>query len=427
MRKEMIIGLIFIFMGLASYIYYDKYIKPEKEAEILLVEGKFIFERSTNETVNDAISIFAKIIAKYPNSSSAVEAYYLIAQSYEKMGLHRLAYMKYTCLLKNTLNKPAQLENEVRARLAKLSIMREQTEEGVNGLLNALNNSSDPTFRSRVYAELGCNKLRAGNLKDAMRMFDIALNENGSNEEAILGKATTFRRLGEDNKAFDLYEYFLRFFGSFSQYEKHVRASYLTHIYDSGLQAFKRGEHFKAMEFFNRLINYFPPSEKTEDALFYIGESNYALKRYNNALTYYERVLSNDIHTRDGDARIKSGYSYFMLKKFDLAAREFQLYIRYYPNGRHIAIARKWYDMCLRELEYKLRPKPAPRPIPEPSRDLDPDLYDDDGDYINGDDDDLDTPPSKSLTFDDLDDDLFEMSNSTPHRNNDPLRDLIEL
>ena len=421
MRKEMVIGLIFIFAGIASYMYYDKYIKPEREAEILLVEGKFIFERSTNETVNDAISIFAKIVAKYPESASAVEAYYLIARSYEKMGLHRLAYIKYTYLLKNTHNKPAQLETEIRARLAKLSIMREQTEEGVNGLLNALNNSSDPTFRSRVYAELGHTKLRARDHKGALRMFDIALNENGGNEEALLGKAMTLKSLGEDHKAYDLYEYFLKFFGSFSSYEKDVRASYLTQVYESGLHAFRRGEHFKAMEFFNRLINYFPASDRVEDALFLIGESNYALKRYNTALTYYQKVLSNNIHTRDEDARIKSGYSYFMLKRFDLAGREFQLYLRHYPTGRHVIMARKWYDMSLRELEQKLRPKPVPRPVPD--RNLDPDLFDDDDDdYI--DDDDFDLPP---ITLDDLDDDLFEASNSKPRKNNDPLRDLIEL
>ena len=413
MRIEMVVGLILIFAGVATYMYYDKTVKPDKEAEILLVEGKFIFERGTTEAINEAISIFTKIVAKYPESSSAVEAYFLIAQCYEKLGLHRLAYIKYIYILKNTRNQTQELESEVRARVARLSIMREHTEEGINGLLTVLNNSTDPNFRSRVYTELGHTKLKSGDNKTSLRMFDIALNENGSNEDALLGKALVFKRLGEDNKAYDLYEYFLKFFGPFSSYGQDVRASYLTQVYESGLNAYRKREYSKSIGYFKRLLNYFPVSDRTENTLYWLGENYYALKKYSTALTYFQRVLASGGNAKNEDSRLKSGYCYFMMKRFDLAAREFQLYMKNYPKGRHIVTARRWHDMCIRELEYKFnasRPKVEPEIVEEPDI---PDNVDDSDNIINN----------------IVDEDIFDekVSNSTISKGKDPLKDLIEL
>jgi TolA-binding protein len=252
-------------------------------------------------------------------------------------------------------------------------------------------------------------------------MFDIALNENGSNEEALLGKALVFRQLGEDNKAYDLYEYFLKFFGAFSSYSNDVRASYLTQVYESGMAAYRRGEHRRSIGFFERLLNFFPVSDKTVSSLYWIGENHYSLKNYNTALTYFRRVLAHNINTRDEDARIKSGYSYFMMRRFDLAAREFQIYMRSYPKGRHIVTARRWHDMSIRELEFRLGNTPTVR-TERSDRANNVDNIDDDDNEDNAD--------RNRVIIDEMDEDLFDdgaVSNPVIPQNNDPLRDLIEL
>jgi hypothetical protein len=61
-------------------------------------------------------------------------------------------------------------------------------------------------------------------------------------------------------------------------------------------------------------------------------------------------VLSNGFYHKDQDAQIKKGYAYFSTKRFDLAAREFQNYLRQNPNGRYAPIAREWSQMSTREL-----------------------------------------------------------------------------
>ncbi|PKL37354.1 MAG: hypothetical protein CVV44_17120 [Spirochaetae bacterium HGW-Spirochaetae-1] len=360
MKKEAVIGIILIFLGMGFFAYYDQFIKPEENARQLLREGKLVFERGNKEALNDSINLFTKIIARYPETESARDAYYFIAQSYEKLGLNRLAYLKYIYILKNEKNISEQFASEVKARIARLTIMKQQTEEGVHQLLDMLNYSANNDFRSRVYTELGHTYLKGGEYSKSKRMFDIALSENGSNEEAILGKARAFKRLGEDDKAYDLYEYFLKYYGDFSPYSHDLRSAYLSQLYNSAYNSYKRGSYYKSIEYFSRLIRFFPGYKKTENALYWIGENYFALKKYELAINYFDRTLLNGFPHKDEDARMKKGYSYFMAKRFDLSAREFQQYLKDYPHGRHVSTAKKWKEMSTREILYRIKDKMEP-------------------------------------------------------------------
>ncbi len=355
MKREAIIGVLLIVIGIGIFVYYDISVKPEKEAREYLVEGQIAFERGTKESLNSAINIFSKIIARYPGTQSSNDAYYYIGQSYEKLGLNRLAYLKYIYILKTENNITGELRNEIRTRIARLNIMKHYTEEGINQLLGMLNKSSNRDFRSRVYSELGHAYLKMKKYNSSKRMFDIALTENGNNEEAILGKARSYKHLGYDDLAYDLYEYFLKYYGNFSHFSKDIKKAYLSQVYQSGINNYRRGRFYPAIHFFRRLLKYFPGYRKTEDSLYWIGESFYSLQKYDSAIKYYNRVLSNSFRHRDEQARMKKGYSYFMAKRFDLAAREFQIYMNDYPQGRYIKTAKKWDRMSTKEIMYRLK------------------------------------------------------------------------
>src|SRR5208337_489491 len=141
-------------------------------------------------------------------------AYYYIAQGYEKLNLNRLAYLKYIYLLKNSSKIDPEMEKDISARVARLKIMNRYDEEGIHQLLSLLNYSDDKDFRSRIYTELGHTYLKRGEYETSKRMFDLALAENGSNEEAILGKARAYKRLGHDSQAYDLYDHFLKYYSN---------------------------------------------------------------------------------------------------------------------------------------------------------------------------------------------------------------------
>lgn len=355
MKREAIIGILLILVGIGIYIYYDYSVKPEREAREYLVEGQIAFERGSKESINNSINLFSRVISRYPRTKAASDAYYYIGQSYEKLGLNRLAYLKYVYILKSGTGLSRDFMNEIRTRIARLNISKEYTEEGVSQLLGMLGTTDDRDLRSRIYTELGHAYLRTNDYGKSRKMFDIALTENGSNEEAIIGKARSYKRLGQDDKAYDLYEQFLKYYGSFSHFSKDIWHSYLEQVFASGMQNYKAGRYNPAISYFKRLLRYFPGTARTEDAYFWIGESYYALQQYDAAVNYFNLALTNTFTHKNEEARMKKGYSYFMAKRFDLAAREFQLYMNDYPQGRFYSTARKWNSMSSKEIMYRIK------------------------------------------------------------------------
>lgn len=353
-KKGVFVGLGLVLVGIALLAYWDYAVRPEEKARELLVEGNLQFERQDKKSLNEAINRYSRVIARYPDTRSASLAYYNIARSYEKLELNQLAYLKYVYILKSDEYLTPERKKEIQSRIARLRVLREQTEEGVHQLFALLAKSEDRDFRSRVYTELGHAYLRTGELHRSKRMFDIALSENGQNEEAILGKARALKRLGHSSDAYDLYEYFLKYYGEFSNYADDVRKSYLDQVYRSGYSSFIRGSYWNAVSFFKRLIRNFPGSSKVENAYYWMGESYFRLEKYDAALKYFGKALSNGYHHKDQDARIRRGYTYFVMKKYDLAAREFEIYLKDYPKGRHADTAREWKEMSTRELMYRI-------------------------------------------------------------------------
>lgn len=355
MKKWIVVGVIFIFLGIVLFAYYDSFVQPEREAKELLVEAKMSYERSDKESINKAIDIFTKIIAKYPATDSSLEAYFYIAESYEKLNLNRLAYLKYIYLIKGSRKLPSDMEKEINARIARLKILKCYDEEGIHSLMGLLGYSDNKDFRSRIYTELGHTYLKTGDLNKSKRMFDLAISENGNNEEAILGKARVLKRLGQDDGAYELYDHFLKYYANFSNYTGDVTKSYTRQLYDSGIRSYRKGRFYPAITYFKKFISRFPGTAKTENSLYWIGESYFSLKQYDNAISYFQKVLANDYYHKDQDAYIKIGYSYFMAKNYDLSSRAFQTYLDNYPNGKYVERARQWKEMSTKEMMYKYK------------------------------------------------------------------------
>src|SRR4030042_5782701 len=104
MKQGIILGAVLILVGIGLFAYYDRFIRYEREARELLTEGKLIYERGSRDAINDSINVFSRIIARYPGTQAESEAFFYIAQSYEKLHLNRLAYLKYIYILKNNGN-----------------------------------------------------------------------------------------------------------------------------------------------------------------------------------------------------------------------------------------------------------------------------------------------------------------------------------
>ncbi len=360
MKKGIIGGAALIVLGIGALIYYDQFVRYDRQARELLTEGKLIFERGDHSAINKALDIFSKVVAKSTDAAVKAEAYFYIAQGYERLKLNKEAYLNYVYILKSNKNLDPALKKEIELRIVRLKTIWRYSDEGIHHLLDMLSSTDSPEFKSRIYSELGYAYLQMGQYKKSKQMFDIALVENGRNEEAILGKARTYKRLGKADAAYNLYEYFLKYYGNFSHYSADIKRSYINQVYQSGFESYRKGNYSAAISYFKRILANFPDDPKALSSLYWIGESYFGLKKYNTAIRYYNRVLENSYSKRDEDARINKGYAYFLMKKFDLAAREFQIYINTYPRGKYLETAKKWKSMSTQELLQRIQNKMIP-------------------------------------------------------------------
>lgn len=61
--------------------------------------------------------------------------------------------------------------------------------------------------------------------------------------------------------------------------------------FDSGKQSFDRGDYIEAIADFKAYVEQFPGTEKTDDALYYLGESYFRTKDYALASGQYDRLI----------------------------------------------------------------------------------------------------------------------------------------
>ena len=122
--KKLLLGIALIVTGIALFTAYDQFIRPEREAKELLSEGKIIMERGDRNSINTALGMFTKVVVRHSATRSAPEAYLQMGSAYEKLGLYRLASLRYSYLLKKPLSDriDASMRTDVYARLAKLKL-----------------------------------------------------------------------------------------------------------------------------------------------------------------------------------------------------------------------------------------------------------------------------------------------------------------
>lgn len=349
--KKLLLGIAFIAVGSAVIVSYILFFQPISEAEAMFNEGKIIFERNNKESYGKSIDIFTKIIARYPDTKYAIASYYFIGRAYEKTGLREQAYIKYSYIIKTKSDRiEKSTKNRILTRMAHLKALNNRPDEAVSDLLALLRNESSREMKSRLYSELGHAYMKQNRYKRALDAFDRSIAEDGHNQEALLGKARVLKRLGRDSETYDVYKYFLANYGDVSQYTGDVKWAYRKQAYYSGLSSYRKGKYYAAIRYFAEVRKYFGRDRISENAVYWTGESYFALKKYDSALKWFQIGLTNSFHHKDQDCRIKKGYTYFVMKKYELAAKEFQIYIDQYANGKYIEKAKRWKEAASKEL-----------------------------------------------------------------------------
>jgi tol-pal system protein YbgF len=88
---------------------------------------------------------------------------------------------------------------------------------------------------------------------------------------------------------------------------------------------------------FKEYIKMQPNSPLSANAQYWIGEIMYSHNNYKGAVQEFIKVLqSYKFSEKAPDAAIKLGYSFYALKKWDLARRTFEDVLRFFPENKNV-------------------------------------------------------------------------------------------
>jgi len=113
-------------------------------------------------------------------------------------------------------------------------------------------------------------------------------------------------------------------------------------MYTRGQDMFMAGKSGEAREVFSEFVKRFPSSTLADNALYWIGESYYSERDFENALEKFRQTA--DIYPNENkapDALLKAGYALMEMNEPDKAKEEFDALIKRYPDSEAAVMAKK--------------------------------------------------------------------------------------
>jgi tol-pal system protein YbgF len=118
-------------------------------------------------------------------------------------------------------------------------------------------------------------------------------------------------------------------------------------LYNSGLTDYNGGQYDLAIQAFLQYLQYYGDTDRASNAQFYIGEIYYSQKKYNNAITEYDKCIERG-GNKAAAAQLKKGFALLEMGEKSAGAKELRSLIQQYPNSHEADLARQ----RLRKLGY---------------------------------------------------------------------------
>jgi tol-pal system protein YbgF len=116
-------------------------------------------------------------------------------------------------------------------------------------------------------------------------------------------------------------------------------------LYNTAYLDFTRAEYDMAIEGFKRYLKYFPDTELSDNAQYWIGECYYSKKMYPDAVLEFEKVTTNYPQgNKVVSATYKTGLAYESMDEVKKAKEYYKKVFDNYPNTPEAKIARERYN-----------------------------------------------------------------------------------
>lgn len=111
-------------------------------------------------------------------------------------------------------------------------------------------------------------------------------------------------------------------------------------MYQRALDALKGGRHDQAITDFQAFITHYPKSDFAGNAQYWLGEANYATRRYEIAVIHFKKVISDyPGNTKLADATLKLGFAHYEMGDREQARKILNDVVSRYPNTRVAQLA----------------------------------------------------------------------------------------
>ncbi|MGB9621389.1 MAG: tetratricopeptide repeat protein, partial [Brevinematia bacterium] len=107
-----------------------------------------------------------------------------------------------------------------------------------------------------------------------------------------------------------------------------------------------------AAKYFVKTVNTFPNTIYEDAALYWLGEVYAIYKKYDKALEFFDKAMSNEPKNKDEDALFKKGVVLYQAGKMIDSLANFKKFLLDYPNSRLSQEAKKWVEILTKEIQY---------------------------------------------------------------------------
>lgn len=110
--------------------------------------------------------------------------------------------------------------------------------------------------------------------------------------------------------------------------------------YEEAMQKYRTRRYQEAADHFGSLINTGISDDLLDNCYYWIGESYFAMRRFNEAIQQFEIVAGMSSSDKADDAQYMIGNSYYQMGRTDNARAAFQKLIQLYPSSPLVKRAR---------------------------------------------------------------------------------------
>lgn len=112
--------------------------------------------------------------------------------------------------------------------------------------------------------------------------------------------------------------------------------------YEAALAVLRSGDYESAQQAFAKFLEAYPQGAFADNAYYWQGEANYVMRRYEDAITSFNNVVTMfPDSAKVPAAMLKTGFSYYGLKQWDKARDILEKVKNQYPQGSVAQLAEK--------------------------------------------------------------------------------------